>query len=98
MAAADVEEFYEKYPNKSFYAINRGVKDAIRTWMQDNCDGAIALDYCCGLGNSTLDLAEFGATVHAIDISQEELKTAEKAASDAGFGDRTHFYAMDART
>lgn len=96
LAAGDIEEFYEKYPNKSFYAINRRVQKALHSWMVKNAEGAVALDYCCGLGNSTLALAESGATVHAIDISQEELKTAEKTARDAGYGDRTHFYAMDA--
>lgn len=96
LAAANIEEFYHKYPNKSFYAINRGVKEDIRSWMKNNCEGAVALDYCCGLGNSTLDLAEFGATVHAVDISQEELSTAERSAKAAGYADRTTFYAMDA--
>lgn len=92
----DDEEFYKKYPNKSFYAINRGPRAATRDWLEKRCRGAVALDYCCGLGDTSLTLAELGATVHGIDISGEELKTAEAKAADAGFADVTHFYQMDA--
>lgn len=94
--AVDEEDFIKKYPNKSFYSINRGPRDATREWLESHCRGAVALDYCCGLGKTTLELASLDATVHAIDISGEELKTARRAAEDAGYAERTHFYEMDA--
>jgi ubiquinone/menaquinone biosynthesis C-methylase UbiE len=96
--AADEEEFIKKYPNKAFYSINRGPRDATRKWLESHCQGSVALDYCCGLGKTTLELASLGATVHAIDISGEELVTAQQAAADAGYTDRTHFYEMDAES
>lgn len=96
LAAESVEDFYERYPNKAFYAINRKVTQSIQQWMATNCPDAVALDYCCGLGVSTLELAKHGAFVHAIDISDDELRTAAKSAEAAGFGDRTKFHEMDA--
>lgn len=94
--ATDEEDFIRKYPNKAFYSINRGPREATRRWLERHCNGAVALDYCCGLGTTTLELASLGATVHAIDISGEEVKTAEESAKTAGFGDQTYFYEMDA--
>jgi len=94
--SADEEEFIKKYPNKAFYSINRGPRLATRRWLESHCKGATALDYCCGLGTTTLELASLGATVHAIDISGEEIATAKQTAEDAGYADTTHFYEMDA--
>ncbi len=96
LAARDEEEFIKQYPNKRFYAINRGPREATRQWLEEHCPGAVALDYCCGLGATSLELARLGATVHGIDISTEELKTAEKTLAEAGYGDRAEFHAMDA--
>lgn len=96
LAAGSLEEFYEKYPNKSFYAINRGVARARMEWMKENCPGAVALDYCCGLGQASLELAEAGAFVHGIDISDREIETAKRTAAEAGIADRTSFSVMDA--
>lgn len=96
LAAQDTEAFYKKYPNKSFYAINRGPRRATRGWMEKRAKGAIALDYCCGLGHTSLELAELGAEVHGIDISDGELETAKQRLADAGLADRAFFYQMDA--
>lgn len=96
LAAGSVEEFYEKYPNKSFYAINRRVASVRTEWMQQHCPGAVALDYCCGLGQASLELAEAGAFVHGIDISDREIETAKQNADVAGMADRTSFAVMDA--
>ena len=96
LAAPDMETFYKKYPNKAFYAINRGPRQATRTWMEQRAKGAVALDYCCGLGDTSLVLAELGAEVHGIDISDGELETAKQKLADAGLSDRATFYQMDA--
>ena len=44
------------------------------------------MDYCCGLGNTTKNLYEYGAKkVYGIDIAEDELNTAKKAVENAGF-------------
>jgi ubiquinone/menaquinone biosynthesis C-methylase UbiE len=96
LAAPDIEAFYKKYPNKSFYAINRGPKRAVRSWLEKRAKGAVALDYCCGLGQTSLELAQLGAEVHGIDISDGELETAKQHLAEAGLADRATFYQMDA--
>lgn len=96
LGAESLEQFYELYPNKSFYAINRRVAQARTAWMEKNCRDAVALDYCCGLGQASLELAGAGAFVHGIDISDGEIETAKKNAEEAGFADRTSFSVMDA--
>lgn len=89
-------DFLRKYPNKRFYAIAGGSRGYVSRWMQAKCPGKVALDYCCGLGETTVELAKHGAMAHGIDISPEEIRTAEKAARDAGVADRTAFAVMDA--
>lgn len=89
-------DFEKKYPNKRFYAITRRSDEAVADWFRDRARGMTALDYCCGLGQRTIELARHGALVYGIDISREELRTARAAAAQAGIGHRTRFLAMDA--
>jgi len=90
------EEFLRKYPNKSFYAIDRESKQFLFDWLAARCPGKRALDYCCGNGEIALRLARAGAEAHGIDISAAEIETAKKAAAAAGFASRTQFAVMDA--
>jgi ubiquinone/menaquinone biosynthesis C-methylase UbiE len=90
------DEFLRKYPNKSFYAIDRASKRYMYDWLARRCPDKRALDYCCGNGDIALQLARQGAEAHGIDISAEEIETAKKNALAAGFASRTHFSVMDA--
>lgn len=90
------EEFLRKYPNKKFYAIDRVSKSFLLDWLAVRCPGKRALDYCCGNGETTLKLAQFGAEAHGIDISAAEIETAKRSASNAGRSAQTHFSIMDA--
>jgi len=92
----DHDAFVKKYSNKKFYAITRKTKQAVSEWMRINCPGKVALDYCCGLGGITLELAKHGAYAYGIDISPEEIKTATQNAVDNDYADQTKFLAMDA--
>jgi len=92
----DPEAFERKYPNKKMYSIVRTSKHAIASWMAEHCPGARALDYCCGQGLMTIELAAHGAYAVGVDISDEEIRTARKKAGEADCGDRTAFLVMDA--
>lgn len=90
------DEFETKYSNKKFYSITRKGKNDVIKWLQTNCQAKVALDYCCGLGGMTLELAKHGAYAYGIDISAEEIKTATKNALDNGYAEQTEFLVMDA--
>ena len=90
------EEFLRRYPNKSFYAIDRESKQYLFDWLTERCPGKRALDYCCGNGEIAVRLAKAGAEAYGIDISAEEIETAKKSAAAVGLSERTHFAVMDA--
>ncbi|GAB4345888.1 MAG: hypothetical protein Kow0099_26600 [Candidatus Abyssubacteria bacterium] len=54
-------------------------------------DGKKVLEYGCGHGWLTVDLAQPGAEVHAFDISEESLKIARQYAIKKGVAERVHF-------
>jgi SAM-dependent methyltransferase len=58
--------------------------------------GKVVLDYCCGLGDTSLRLARAGATVYGMDISPESVETAKTQLRNAGLEERGHFQVMDA--
>lgn len=89
-------DFAKKYPNKGFYRITRRSYRHVLAWMDHHCPDAIALDYCCGLGSNSVEMAKRGATVHGIDISPQEIRTAKARAENAGVAARCHFQVMDA--
>jgi ubiquinone/menaquinone biosynthesis C-methylase UbiE len=90
------EEFLRKYPNKTFYAIDREPKEFMYAWLTERCPGRRTLDYCCGNGQIALQMAKLGAEAHGIDISAEEIETSKKNAAAAGMSGRTHYAVMDA--
>lgn len=89
-------EFLSKYSNKRIYAIDRGSKQYLSDWLREHCSGKTVLDYCCGLGDTSISLAGMGAEVYGIDIADAEIATAENNAEVAGVTDKTHFEVMDA--
>jgi 2-polyprenyl-3-methyl-5-hydroxy-6-metoxy-1,4-benzoquinol methylase len=90
------DEFEGKYANKKWYSIARKSRDFADQWLNAHCAGKTALDYCCGLGGISLQMAEAGAFVHGIDISEESVKTAARRLADNGFADRCAMQVMDA--
>jgi ubiquinone/menaquinone biosynthesis C-methylase UbiE len=90
------EEFEAKYANKKWYSITRKSRDFAGNWLKTHCAGKTALDYCCGLGGISLHMAEAGAFVYGIDISEQSVKTAERRLAHNGFGDRCAMQVMDA--
>jgi SAM-dependent methyltransferase len=82
-----LDEFQRKYPNKRFYALARASDAFEEEWLKQHCPGAVALDYCSGLGGTSLRLAQYGAQVYGIDISEREVATATKVLRDNGYDD-----------
>jgi ubiquinone/menaquinone biosynthesis C-methylase UbiE len=79
------EEFEAKYPNKKFYYISKQTDEYELAWLKKHAPGKKALDYCSGLGHTSLKLAEIGADVYGIDISPNEVASAKKLLQDNGF-------------
>ena len=80
------EEFEKKYPNKRIYKISGISFKYLENHLRELSKGKVCLDYCCGLGNTTKNLYEYGAKkVYGIDIAEDELNTAKKAVENAGF-------------
>jgi ubiquinone/menaquinone biosynthesis C-methylase UbiE len=93
----DPGAYEREYPNTRFYSVVRKNRQFVRDWCAERARGKRALDYCCGLGDSSLMLAELGAAeVVGIDISEESVRTSRERAAAGGFSDRTKFLVMDA--
>ena len=90
------EEFLRKYPNKTFYAIDRASKKYMHDWLSERAPGRRVLDYCCGNGEIALRMAKMGADAYGIDISPQEIETAKRNAAAAGLESRAHYAVMDA--
>jgi len=89
-------EFLKKYSNKKFYSITRRSRAYVEGRIAQLAPGVAALDYCCGLGQTSLQLARAGAKVHGIDISPESVATAERLLAAHDLSDRAQFSVMDA--
>lgn len=90
------DAFEAAYSNSRFYAIARKGRLALEQRIAEWAPGAVALDYCCGRGGTSLNLAKAGAFVHGIDISAESVEAARQRLADAGLADRASFQVMDA--
>jgi ubiquinone/menaquinone biosynthesis C-methylase UbiE len=90
------EDWLRKYANKKWYSVARAHKKYVAKAFAELAPGAVALDYCCGLGQTSLQLAEAGAFVHGLDISGESVATAESLLRRAGYSDRSTFVVGDA--
>lgn len=82
--------------NKKFYRITRGNNDYINEWLLKRIYGNKKfLDYCCGEGGKSIFLAENGAEVTGIDISDVSIKIAKKNAFKKNLKNNPIFLIMD---
>lgn len=90
-------EFLEHYPNKRFYSIANLHREFLEEFLEEHAPSARALDYCCGLGSTSLRLLKFGAHCTGIDISPESVATAKSRAEADGYdAEKFNFAVMDA--
>lgn len=85
------------YTNRKYYKAVRACSDYLANWIGTECKGKIVLDYCCGVGGSSIKAAQAGADlVIGIDISESSLKVAQERAEAEGVADRIVFVLGDA--
>ncbi len=79
-------------PRVAFYSDGAGRHAVERLYeLLANLEGKRVLDFGCGSGWNSVDLALRGATVDGFDISQESLKVAQEYAEEKGVADRIRF-------
>jgi len=75
-------ELYAKLTsNKKWYSIARKSRNFAENYLRQHCSGARALDYACGDGQYSLFMAEAGADVVGIDVSETSVQNAEREAN-----------------
>lgn len=89
-------EFRKKHSNKKFYSVTGNSSDYLYNWIKDRCKGKKVLDYCCGTGCVSMFLAQHGAEVVGIDISDLSIDQCKAEAKKLGVEGKTSFHVMDA--
>lgn len=93
-ALLDDPELYAKLTsNRKWYSIARKSKSFTENFLRQHCRGARALDYACGDGYYSLLMAEAGADVIGIDVSETSVHNAEREADRRRL--QAHFQVMD---
>ncbi len=77
-----------------YYSIIEGRARFWEDFLRERCHGTRVLEYGCGQGQYTPRLAEFGAHVTGIDLSETAMEKARASARAAGV--QVEFKAMDA--
>ncbi len=90
------EEFIKKYPNKGFYKSAGLSKKFLENWIDKNCNGKKVLDYCCGLGETSVLVAKHGGHVTGIDISENEIRSAQNLYLNSKVRGSCNFLIQDA--
>jgi SAM-dependent methyltransferase len=78
-------ELYAKLTsNKKWYSVARKSREFVKEYLRQHSRGAKALDYACGDGLFTFQMAEAGADVFGIDISPVSVSNAAREAEERG--------------
>lgn len=92
-----MDTFEAVYTNRKYYRAVNAAYEYTANWIQKELKGKVYLDYCCGIGESSIKAAKAGASlVIGIDISEYSLRRAEENAREAGVADRCVFFRGDA--
>jgi len=83
--------------NKKFYSIVRKSGSFAEKWLAERCPNKKILDYCCGNGGMSLEIAKMGAAeIVGIDISDLSIENAKRDAVEKGVSKQIQFSVMDA--
>ncbi len=79
--------------NRKWYSVARKSREFFQSYLQAHSHGAAALDFACGDGVCAFTMAEAGANVVGIDISETSIHNAQREAARRGLN--AEFQAMD---
>jgi 2-polyprenyl-3-methyl-5-hydroxy-6-metoxy-1,4-benzoquinol methylase len=91
-----VAEDDTRVPTQKFYAAARNSQEYFLERVFANVSGRRVLDYGCGTGSNTFELARRGAMVTGIDISPGAIEVARRRAEADGLADRIDLHVMNA--
>ena len=74
----DPELYARLTSNKKWYSVNRRSREFLQNYLLEHSAGACALDYACGDGTLSFLMAEAGAHVVGIDISEVSVRIARE--------------------
>lgn len=92
----DPERYSWYTSNKKFYSVVRSSDEFFYGWLRRNANEKRVLDFGCGSGYASTEIARYAKHVTGIDISPEAIRLATERASRLGFQSRTTFLVMDA--
>lgn len=85
------------YTNRKYYRAVGACSEYAKNWLLEESKGKVLLDYCCGVGGSSISAAKSGAGLCiGIDISAYSLDVAKRRAEEEGVADRCVFIQGDA--
>lgn len=92
----DPEQYRYFTSNKKFYSVVLGSDEFYFSWLREHATGKRLLDFGCGNGLHTVELARFADHVTGIDISPDSIEVAKQNAEAAGMSGKASFVVMDA--
>ena len=97
MQKGAMDTFEAVYTNRKYYRAVGACREYADNWLNTESKGRVLLDYCCGVGGSSIKAAKAGAGLCiGIDISAYSLDVAQKRAEAEGVADRCVFIQGDA--
>ncbi len=85
------------WANMKYYSIERESRKMVLDWFQQHAPGKAVLDYCCGNGDDSIQLARAGASsVIGIDLSDVSIHNCRKLAQQEGLASQITFEVRDA--
>ena len=93
---ANDPEFNYLTSNRKLYSVAETSKKYFKDWLKERCKDKRVLDYGCGDGSYSFFLAQHGADVVGVDISDVSVSNCQQLALSYGLQDRATFKVMDA--
>ncbi len=98
--SSDIENTIKNNPlwtNMKYYAVERKSRQMVLSWFKENCSNKRVLDYCCGNGEDSRVISQYGAKeVVGIDISEISIENCIQLAAKEGVSEVTRYEVRDA--